>query len=139
MMCTVIDANASDDAPRAPNDSGVLVNLPRTRPQRSSARRVAARRAAGAAGAAGAANGDRTTRRDNGPGANAPRKTSRKPARTSVGESRAAAAVKASRGGAETMYPEYQKKLRQMTIPRPKVFDAKFAREHDKATEGKQP
>jgi hypothetical protein len=44
----------------------------------------------------------------------------------------------ASRGGAETMYPEYQKKLRQMTIPRPKVFDAKFAREHEKATE-KQP
>jgi hypothetical protein len=36
----------------------------------------------------------------------------------------------ATRGGAETMYPEYQKKLKQMTIPRPKVFDAKFAREH---------
>jgi hypothetical protein len=36
----------------------------------------------------------------------------------------------ATRGGAETMYPEYQKKLRQMAIPRPKVFDTKFAREH---------
>jgi hypothetical protein len=36
----------------------------------------------------------------------------------------------ATRGGAETMYPEYQKKLKQMTIPRPKVFDAKFKREH---------
>ena len=40
----------------------------------------------------------------------------------------------ASRGGAETMYPEYQKKLKQMTIPRPKVFDVKFAREHPKET-----
>jgi hypothetical protein len=38
----------------------------------------------------------------------------------------------ATRGGAETMYPEYQKKLRQMEIPRPKVFDTKFAREHEK-------
>jgi len=38
----------------------------------------------------------------------------------------------ASRGGAETMYPEYQKKLKQMTIPRPRVFDVKFAREHSK-------
>jgi hypothetical protein len=99
MMCTVIDANASDDAPRTSDESGVLVNLPRTRPQRSSARRVAARRAAGSA------NGDRTTRRGNGPGANAsganaPRKTPRKPAGTSAGESRAAAAAKASRSGA---------------------------------------
>jgi len=38
----------------------------------------------------------------------------------------------ASRGGAETMYPEYQKKLKQMTIPRARVFDVKFAREHPK-------
>jgi hypothetical protein len=37
----------------------------------------------------------------------------------------------AARGGAETMYPEYQDKLRQMHIPRPKVFDVKFAREHE--------
>jgi hypothetical protein len=36
----------------------------------------------------------------------------------------------ASRGGAETMYPEYQKKLKTMTIPRPKVFESKFQREH---------
>jgi len=42
----------------------------------------------------------------------------------------------ATRGGAETMYPEFQKKLKQMTIPRPKTFDAKFAREHP---QGKQP
>jgi len=36
----------------------------------------------------------------------------------------------ATRGGAETMYPEYQKKLRQMAIPHAKVFETKFAREH---------
>jgi hypothetical protein len=36
----------------------------------------------------------------------------------------------ATRGGAETMYPEYRKKLKTMVIPRPAVFDTKFAREH---------
>ena len=36
----------------------------------------------------------------------------------------------ATRGGAETMYPEYQKKLKLMAIPRPKIFETKFAREH---------
>jgi len=36
----------------------------------------------------------------------------------------------ASRGGAQTMYPEYQKELKKMVIPRPKVFETKFAREH---------
>jgi len=45
----------------------------------------------------------------------------------------------ATRGGAETMYPEYQKKLKQMTIPRPKVFDTKFAREHPNQRVEKQP
>ena len=40
----------------------------------------------------------------------------------------------ATRGGAETMYPEYQKKLKTMTIPRPKVFDTKFEREHPGAS-----
>jgi hypothetical protein len=45
----------------------------------------------------------------------------------------------ASRGGAETMFPEYQKKLRQMAIPPAKVFDTKFAREHDKKPKDKQP
>ena len=29
----------------------------------------------------------------------------------------------AARGGAETMYPEYTKKLKTMKIPRPKVFE----------------
>jgi hypothetical protein len=45
----------------------------------------------------------------------------------------------ATRGGAETMYPEFQKKLKQMTRPRPKVFDAKFAREHPNQTQEKRP
>jgi hypothetical protein len=36
----------------------------------------------------------------------------------------------ATRGGAETMYPEYRKKLKTMPIPRPKIFESKFAREH---------
>jgi hypothetical protein len=36
----------------------------------------------------------------------------------------------ASRGGAQTMYPEYQRELKKMVIPRPKVFETKFAREH---------
>lgn len=40
MMCAVADMNASDNGQR---DGGVLANLPRTRPQRSSARRAAAR------------------------------------------------------------------------------------------------
>jgi hypothetical protein len=40
----VSDTNAGDGASRAEqNDGGVLANLPRTRPQRSSARRAAAR------------------------------------------------------------------------------------------------
>lgn len=39
--------------------------------------------------------------------------------------------AEAARGGAETIYPEYQKKVRQMAIPRPATFDKKFAREHE--------
>jgi hypothetical protein len=50
----VIDANRSDDASNTPrNEGGVLANLPRTRPQRLSPRRTAARQAAGAANGAG--------------------------------------------------------------------------------------
>lgn len=45
----------------------------------------------------------------------------------------------ATRGGAETMYPEYQKKLKQMTIPKAKVFEAKFAREHEGQAQEKKP
>ncbi len=48
MMWAVVDANASEGASGdSRNEEGVLANLPRTRPQRSSARRAAAR--AGAA------------------------------------------------------------------------------------------
>lgn len=44
MMCAVADPNTTDEtAPGGRNEGGVLANLPRTRPQRSSARRVAAR------------------------------------------------------------------------------------------------
>jgi hypothetical protein len=49
MMCTVADSNTSDEtAPGGRNEGGVLANLPRTRPQRSSARRAAARGATSA-------------------------------------------------------------------------------------------
>jgi predicted kinase len=41
-MCTVADLNSSDGA-SVSNEQGVLANLPRTRPQRASARRAAAR------------------------------------------------------------------------------------------------
>lgn len=39
----------------------------------------------------------------------------------------------ATRGGAETMYPEYRKKLKTMVIPPQVVFDNKFKREHEGA------
>ena len=42
----------------------------------------------------------------------------------------------ASRGGAETMYPEYRKKLKQMVIPRAKVFDVQFEQEHQEEGRG---
>jgi hypothetical protein len=44
MMCTVADPSTSNEtAQEARSEGGVLTNLPRTRPQRSSARRLAAR------------------------------------------------------------------------------------------------
>lgn len=45
MMCAVAEMNPSDNGQ---HDGGVLANLPRTRPQRSSARRAAARGASAA-------------------------------------------------------------------------------------------
>jgi hypothetical protein len=56
MMCCVTDANSSDGSSSAQQDEqGVLANLPRTRPQRASRRRVAARNTAGgSSGADGA-------------------------------------------------------------------------------------
>jgi hypothetical protein len=47
-MCAVADLNSSDGASPA-SEQGVLANLPRTRPQRASARRAAARDGARAA------------------------------------------------------------------------------------------
>jgi hypothetical protein len=48
MMCPVTDANSSDGSSSAQQDEqGVLANLPRTRPQRASRRRVSARNTAG--------------------------------------------------------------------------------------------
>ncbi len=43
----------------------------------------------------------------------------------------------ATRGGAETMFPEYRKKIKTMTIPHPSVFENKFAREHPDAQASK--
>jgi hypothetical protein len=44
MMCRVTDANSSDGSSNArQNEQGVLANLPRTRPQRTTRRRAAAR------------------------------------------------------------------------------------------------
>jgi hypothetical protein len=37
----------------------------------------------------------------------------------------------ATRGGAETMYPEYREKLKTMTIPPPRIFLTKFEQEHE--------
>jgi hypothetical protein len=52
-MCAVSDTNARAGTKRAPqNDGGVLANLPRTRPQRASARRTAARNSGASTGAA---------------------------------------------------------------------------------------
>jgi hypothetical protein len=102
MMCPVIDADTSDDARRAPqNDGGVLANLPRTRPQRSSARRAAARNAAGAA------NGIRKSGPPSGrgekPSAKPPGKATGRPAGKAAvgipdGSPRARATAKASSG-----------------------------------------
>jgi hypothetical protein len=45
----------------------------------------------------------------------------------------------ATRGGAETIYPEYRKKLKTMTIPPQQVFLNKFAREHERTQAEKAP
>jgi hypothetical protein len=63
MMCRVTDANSSDGSSSAQQDErGVLANLPRTRPQRSSRRRTAARNAAGSPAGADAASPSRSER-----------------------------------------------------------------------------
>jgi len=45
----------------------------------------------------------------------------------------------ATRGGAETIYPEYRKKLKTMTIPPQQTFLNKFAREHEGTEAAKGP
>jgi hypothetical protein len=45
----------------------------------------------------------------------------------------------ATRGGPETMYPEYRRKLKTMTIPPPRIFLDKFSREHEPADPRKTP
>src|SRR6266404_9052004 len=95
MMCHVIDADTSDDARRAPqNDGGVLANLPRTRPQRSSPRRAAARSGAGVANGAGKSRSGRD------PGDTPNVKRAGKTAAGGAGKSRARATAKPSRSGA---------------------------------------
>jgi hypothetical protein len=76
MMSDMSSANESNGRSNGDSDSqGVLANLPRTRPQRSTARRAAARQAsAGEPRAAGFANGARTR----GPTASAPATERRK-------------------------------------------------------------
>jgi len=95
MMCSVIDADRSDDARKAPqDDGGVLANLPRTRPQRSSARRAAARSAAGVANGAGKSGSTRDP-------SDAP--DAKRAAKTAAGGAarpRARATAKTSRGAA---------------------------------------
>jgi hypothetical protein len=44
----------------------------------------------------------------------------------------------ATRGGAETMYPEYRRKLKTLTIPPQRIFLDKFSREHEGAGQPKQ-
>jgi hypothetical protein len=62
MMCSVIDADTSEKPSGAPRNEGdVLTNLPRTRPQRSSPRRAAARTGATATDRPGASKGRRRT------------------------------------------------------------------------------
>lgn len=60
MMCDMADSNASDGASPS-NEQGVLANLPRTRPQRSTPRRAAARNGASTARTRSRGAGSRQT------------------------------------------------------------------------------
>ncbi|MFI4977132.1 MAG: hypothetical protein ACHQC8_00420 [Solirubrobacterales bacterium] len=84
------DANSSDGSSSAQqNERGVLANLPRTRPQRTSRRRAAARNAAGGPAAADAAPPSR------GPGSVPPTETADSGA-AQAGAGRRAAALSAT-------------------------------------------
>jgi hypothetical protein len=84
MMCAVTDANSSDGSSNGQQDEqGVLANLPRTRPQRASRRRVAARNTAGGTAGAGGAppsRGERPVRPTETPDRPAPRTGADRPA-----------------------------------------------------------
>lgn len=113
----VSDVERSEDVNGAsPNGSGVLANLPRARPQRSSARRVAARESPGPSNGAGTtlderrpASGERTSARakrvkaTRTPTREGVRKPAKRPAQRAVApvdESAASAAAKRSAAGA---------------------------------------
>jgi hypothetical protein len=80
MMCAVSDTNLSEGSTRAPqNDGGVLANLPRTRPQRATARRTAARSAGASSGARARKTSDSKRSRSS-TAVKSPRKRTSKPA-----------------------------------------------------------
>jgi hypothetical protein len=83
MMSIMSDAKGDRRSSSSLKDGGVLVNLPRTRPQRASARRVAARETA-----AGAAQRRKAPARSNG------RPTARKRAGSAAARPRASARVR---------------------------------------------
>jgi hypothetical protein len=83
MMSSMSDAKGDGGSNSSRKDGGVLVNLPHTRPQRASARRVAARETA-----AGTAQRRKAPARSNG------RPTARKRARTAAVRPRASARVR---------------------------------------------
>jgi hypothetical protein len=106
----VIEADTSDDSPGArQNAGGVLANLPRTRPQRASARRTAARASSGSQQAAsnGAVKPSRAKRSSRKAPAKAPTATTRKRAASTaekptvkgITESSASATAKAPKAG----------------------------------------
>jgi hypothetical protein len=96
MMYAVADPNATDEtASGARNEGGVLANLPRTRPQRSSARRAAARGTAGASASARPRKPPRARRATSTRADAAARKTVGGPVR----DSSASATAKAGVGG----------------------------------------
>jgi hypothetical protein len=96
MMCAVADSNTTDETTAdARNEGGVLANLPRTRPQRSSARRAAARGTTGGSAPARARKPARARRAPTRPADVVARKTPAGPVR----DSSASATAKAGIGG----------------------------------------
>jgi hypothetical protein len=108
MMCTMADSNTSDEhAPGERNGGGVLANLPRTRPQRSSARRAAARATTGAPGRAAKAS---RPKRVTSAGAAA--------ASTAPGPARDSAASATAKAGGEASMPRSAKAAKRKAAPR---------------------